>query len=595
MCYRLHPDAHGEVIAEDTDLDEKYLGLHYPAADLPDLARQHFERNQIRMLADVEAEPVAIIAANGCVDDLDLSFVKLRGITKAYRTYLRNMGAMATLSLPLVINDRLWGLIACHHQTPRNLPFASLHMNELAGQMISIFLEGQQNAKRFNHLVKAQELAFAISRRATGDEDFLERLTPFVSHLAELFEADSIVSRVDGKWTSLHGWQSGEIDFTPLTQHLEDGMFVADRLGEYLSIADDLQKDLAGGVYLSVADGDEDYLFLGRREFARTINWAGQRPGADGTGETAAAGDGDGASATSTFGRWQEEVRGRSRPYLANHRDTLTIVLQALRASLSTYKDRRMMAARAEMELLQAELRQQLLSNAGMASMSELAAALAHELNQPLTAISNFVNACRQMIRTDDIAVPAELASLMDDAVNESQRAGEIVRRLRNFIQQGELERVELDLSKTALETTKLALATKEIEPVVLVTKLDDRLPRIDADPVQIEQVVFNLVRNSLEAMASAKERTLTLSTRKANDVTVELAIEDTGPGIPKALLPTLFQPFRSSKPGGMGIGLSLCRSIIEAHDGRIFCGNTGTGARFWFTLPALKESGRHD
>jgi two-component system sensor kinase FixL len=95
--------------------------------------------------------------------------------------------------------------------------------------------------------------------------------------------------------------------------------------------------------------------------------------------------------------------------------------------------------------------------------------------------------------------------------------------------------------------------------------------------------------------MASAKERTLTLSTRKANDVTVELAIEDTGPGIPKALLPTLFQPFRSSKPGGMGIGLSLCRSIIEAHDGRIFCDNTGTGARFWFTLPALKGSGRHD
>ena len=592
MCYRFHDDAHGEVIAEDTDHDDRRLGFHYPASDLPDVARKHFERNQIRVITNVEAEQVPIVAAAGRHGDLDLTFVKLRGVTPVYRAYLRELGARATLSIPLVINDRLWGLIACHHEVPRSLPVASLHMAEVAGQMIAIFIEGQQNANRLQHLIKAQELAFAVGRRSSDEHDFIEQLTPFVSHMAELFGADSIVTRVDGQWTPLHGWKGDEVDFTPLKQHLEDGVFIADRLGEYLSIADDLQKDLAGGVLLSVAEGDEDYLFLGRREDPHTVTWAGRQPNTDGSNVDggSSAGESPVIEPQSSFAQWQEEVRGRSRPYLATDRETLAIVLQALRGSFSAYRDRRMIAAQAEMEALQAELRLQLLNNAGLASMGELAAALAHELNQPLTAISNFVNACRQMIRSDDIAVPKDLVALMDDAVSESQRAGEIVRRLRNFVQQGELERGLLDISKTVADTVRLALSAKKTEPVELVTDLADDLPPILADQVQIQQVVFNLVRNSIEAMAAADQRILTLRTRQPDGTAVEVLIEDTGTGVPAALLPTLFQPFRTSKPEGMGIGLSLCRSIIETHGGRITCENIEIGARFRFTLPIARK-----
>ena len=122
------------------------------------------------------------------------------------------------------------------------------------------------------------------------------------------------------------------------------------------------------------------------------------------------------------------------------------------------------------------------------------------------------------------------------------------------------------------------------------MTDLADGLPPVLADPIQMQQVVFNLVRNSLEAMAAADERILTLRTRQPDGTTVEVAIEDTGTGIPAALLPTLFQPFRTSKPEGMGIGLSLCRSIIEAHGGGITCDNTQTGAMFSFTLPIAEK-----
>ena len=297
MCFRFHDDSHGEVIAEDTDHDDSRLGLHYPASDLPDVARKHFERNQIRVIADVEAEQVPIVAARDRHGDPDLTFVKLRGVTPVYRAYLRELRARATLSIPLVINDRLWGLIACHHEEARSLPVASLHMAEVAGQMIAIFIEGQQNANRLQHLIKAQELAFSIGRRSSDEHDFIERLTPFVGHMAELFGADSIVTRVDGQWTPLHGWKGNEVDFTPLKQHLEDGVFIADRLSEYLSIADDLQEDLAGGVFLSVADGDEDYLFLGRREYPHTITWAGRQSKPDGSNVDGGSKD-DSASST---------------------------------------------------------------------------------------------------------------------------------------------------------------------------------------------------------------------------------------------------------------------------------------------------------
>ncbi|MEZ5933568.1 MAG: ATP-binding protein [Alphaproteobacteria bacterium] len=583
MCYRFHTDLHGEVVAEQTDREDSYLGLHYPASDIPAPARRHFELNLVRLIPDIDAEPVPIMGAEDAGTDLDLTFVKLRGVAPVHVAYLRRMGVRASVSLSLMVNGRLWGLIACHHDVPRALTAPQLQACELVGQMIAIFIEGQQNAERLQRLIKAQELAFAIGRRAIDGQDFVERLRPFVGHMAELFGADSIVSRIDGTWRALHGWSGDEIDFKPLVPHLQDGAFLADRLSDFLSIEPAQRSELAGGTYLSMADGDEDYLFFGRREYPYSVTWAGEPT--EGALDTDVAG---GASTPrGSFAPWREEIRGRSRPYLEHEREALAIVLQALRASFGAHRERRLRAAQVEAEALQGRLRLQLLHTARLASMGELAAALAHELNQPLTAITNFVNAVRHRMQASDADYDDEMLELMDDAVSETQRAGELVHRLRNFVQRGDLERAPVDLAALVLDAAKLALSTSSSGAIDLKTAFPADLPPVEVDSVQIEQVVFNLVRNAIDAMASTETRQLTLGIDGKEASMVEVSVEDTGPGIADDILPTLFKPFESSKLQGMGIGLSLCRSIVEAHGGRMAFANTGDGARFSFTLPA--------
>ncbi|NJO37550.1 MAG: GAF domain-containing protein [Rhizobiales bacterium] len=588
LCYRLHADLHGEVVAEQTDCADSYLGLHYPASDIPAPARRHFELNLVRLIPDIEAAPVAIMAAEDAEAETNLTFVMLRGVAPAHVDYLRTMGVRASLSISLMVNGRLWGLITCHHHAARTLAAPQLQACELAGQMIAIFIEGQQNAERLQRLIKAQELAYAIGRRAIDDQDFVERLRPFVSHMTELFGADSIVSRIDGSWQPLHGWRGEEIDFKPLVPHLQDGAFIADRLSDFLSIDPAVQSELAGGTYLAMADSEEDYLFFGRREHPHSVTWAGQP-----TGGAASPEPGSGAQLPRrSFAAWQEQIRGRSRPFLEHEREALGIVLQALRASFSAYRERRLRAAQAEAEALQGQLRLQLLNTARLASMGELAAALAHELNQPLTAITNFVNAVRHRMLASDGGHDEDILELMDDAVSETQRAGELVHRLRNFVQRGDIERAPVDLAALVLDAAKLALSTSSSGAIDLKTAFPADLPPIEVDSVQIEQVVFNLVRNAIDAMGSSQTRQLSLGIDGKEGRMVEVAVEDSGPGIADDILPTLFKPFESSKLGGMGIGLSLCRSIVEAHGGRMAFANTGDGARFSFTLPATNGTG---
>jgi two-component system, chemotaxis family, sensor kinase Cph1 len=223
-------------------------------------------------------------------------------------------------------------------------------------------------------------------------------------------------------------------------------------------------------------------------------------------------------------------------------------------------------------------------------SLGELASALAHELNQPLAAVSNYVNACRQELRNYDVAIPAEVGELMDNAVAESSRAADLVRRLRNFIAEGEIVAERIDLRQPIRQGMELALAASDEPRPETVLDLPDDLPQVWADPVQIGQLVLNLVRNSLPAMRDAPEPRLAVAARRQGD-TVEVAVSDNGHGIPVEQEETIFEPFHSSTTSGMGIGLSLCRSIAEAHGGRIWHEPLHPGARFVVALPV--EGGR--
>ena len=233
-----------------------------------------------------------------------------------------------------------------------------------------------------------------------------------------------------------------------------------------------------------------------------------------------------------------------------------------------------------------------------LSAMGEMASALAHELNQPLTAVMNYVQACRRLMAPGSAAgaSPERLAELMDKAAAQVVRAGEIIGRLRQFIATGETERTVEDINKVVEEASHLALVGAAERGIRFGLRLDPNPPPVCIDRIQLQQVVLNLMRNAVDALEQAERRELVVSTAAAGPGGVEIAVADTGPGLAEEVVARLFQPFVTTKPSGMGIGLSICRSIVDAHGGTLRAEPTpGGGATFRITLPAAAAGADHE
>jgi two-component system sensor kinase FixL len=237
------------------------------------------------------------------------------------------------------------------------------------------------------------------------------------------------------------------------------------------------------------------------------------------------------------------------------------------------------------------ELQSELVHVSRLSAMGEMASALAHELNQPLAAISNYMKGSRRLLANSPDPNKSKIETALDRAAEQAIRAGQIIRRLRDFVSRGESEKRVESLSKLIEEAGALGLAGAREQGVQLRFNLNPEYDLVLVDRVQIQQVLVNLFRNALEAMAHSPQRELIASNARVADDMIEVAVFDTGPGIPDDVMPNLFQTFYTTKETGMGVGLSISRSIIEAHGGRMWAeANRSCGATFRFTLPAASS-----
>lgn len=241
-------------------------------------------------------------------------------------------------------------------------------------------------------------------------------------------------------------------------------------------------------------------------------------------------------------------------------------------------------ATEARLQELQAELVQM----ARLTALGEMASALAHELNQPLSAIANYLSGARRLMADD---TDARALDALDKAQEQALRAGEIIRRLRDFLSRGEPERRVESLSKLVREACALALVGAKEHGVHVRYQLDPKAAQVLVDRVPIQQVIINLVRNALDAMEKHPRRELLVSSSVGEESMAVVSVADTGPGIDEAAAAKLFQPFVTTKAHGMGVGLSISRTIVEAHGGRIWTEpHPGGGAIFHFTMRMAPE-----
>jgi two-component system sensor kinase FixL len=237
------------------------------------------------------------------------------------------------------------------------------------------------------------------------------------------------------------------------------------------------------------------------------------------------------------------------------------------------------------------ELQSELVHVSRLSAMGEMASALAHELNQPLAAISNYMKGSRRLLAASTDPNTSKIETALDHAAEQAIRAGQIIRRLRDFVARRESEKRVESLSKLIEEAGALGLTGAREQGVQLRFSLDPQHDQVLVDRVQIQQVLVNLFRNALEAMAQSSRRELTVFNTPVADDMIEMAVSDTGSGFGEDAAQSLFQTFFTTKETGMGVGLSISRSIVEAHGGRMWAeANPAGGATFRFTLPAASS-----
>jgi two-component system, LuxR family, sensor kinase FixL len=251
---------------------------------------------------------------------------------------------------------------------------------------------------------------------------------------------------------------------------------------------------------------------------------------------------------------------------------------------------------RQETELQLQELQAELARLSRLTAMGEMASTLAHEINQPLSAISNYLQGCNRLLETVDHPNAPKIRDALAETTKQTLRAGHIIRQLREFVARGETEKRPENISKLVEEASALALVGAKEEGVKTVFRFASHTDAVLVEKVQIQQVLLNLMRNAIEAMHGCERKELLVATAGAEGDMVEVSVVDTGSGLSEEIAGRLFQPFVTTKPAGMGVGLSISKRIIEAHGGEMWAeSNPGGGTVFRFTLQSANETSASD
>jgi two-component system sensor kinase FixL len=237
------------------------------------------------------------------------------------------------------------------------------------------------------------------------------------------------------------------------------------------------------------------------------------------------------------------------------------------------------------------ELQSELVHISRLTAMGEMASTLAHELNQPLSAIANYMKGSQRLLEGKPDDLSKTLRGALDKAAEQAMRAGQIIRRLRDFVSRGETERRVESITKLVEEASALALVGSKERDVRVTFQLDPRADLVLADKVQVQQVLINLMRNAIDAMEASHRRELVIATSADDEEMVAISVADTGTGVAPEVAEQLFQPFVTTKRQGMGVGLSISRTIVEAHGGEIWLEPSPEGGTvFRFTLRAVSK-----
>ncbi len=574
MVYRYDHEWNGEVIAEvKEERLESFLGLHYPASDIPAQARKLYEKNWIRIIPTVHYQPVRLLPESR--QEMDLSPSLLRSVSPIHIRYLRNMGVSGSMSISLMVDGKLWGLVACHHYSGRlDVPLELRLGCEALGQLISWHIHAAQSTESFRRRAEGEAALTDVLQLFTETDDVPLAAKRAEDALLQMFEAQGIVIRLGDELVRL-GEVPGDAYVSAISRVLVDRSifepFVtseARAVDSMLGVPED--KRACGFMALPLAPRHNYFLVCFRPEQRRTVRWAGnpyekgERVRLDDPNERLLP--------RGSFALWLENHEGKSLPWSEHSVDLLK------RFALLFMKiviERKEIVEKSNHDL-----------KALNQAKDEFVAVVSHELRTPLNAIIGWT----------ELALSGEISD------QKQTDAFRIIQR--NARSQNQLIGDLLDISRILSGKMKLSVKNMRVSEVVeavvlsfepaarakeidIIVGLDTQSDSILGDPSRVQQVVWNLLSNAVKF--SPKRAKIWVTVRR-EDSHIELEVKDKGIGIDPAHLDKIFGRFQqvdssaARRAGGLGLGLSISKHIVELHGGHLRAHSAGLGEGSAFT-----------
>ncbi|WP_293129138.1 ATP-binding protein [Microcoleus sp. bin38.metabat.b11b12b14.051] len=587
MIYKFDSEGAGTIIAEDkSDWGPTYLNLRYPSTDIPQQARNLYTLNWLRLIPDVNYQPTGLTPVNNPTTDrpLDLSHSVLRSVSPVHIEYLQNMGVTASMSISLIQDGQLWGLIACHHSSPKYISYHVRTACEFLGQVMSLELATKEANEDWDYKMRLKSLQTKFIESVSQSEYFLDGIVKLQSNLLELVGASgAVVCSGEG---CIHVGQTPPEEAVPALlnwlkhQIDQNNLFYTRSLSEVYPAAKQFQATASGLLALEISKVHSNYILWFRGEVIQTVSWGGNPH------KPIAAFNDDGSARLSprkSFALWQENVNGCSLPWKACEIESVAEMRSLIVGVILKQAD--------ELAAINIELKR---SNDELDSFAYIAS---HDLKEPLRGIHNYANFLMEdhaeVLNQDGIGK-------LETLVRLTQRMEDLINSLLHFSRLGRAqlcrEVVNLnDLVQQATATLKMSQPQNPVE-----FRLLRPLPAIACDRTQVNELLINLLSNASKYNDSTEkwveigfiEPEPAPESQMPDRQSPIFYVRDNGIGISTEHLDKIFQIFRrlhgrDEYGGGTGAGLTIARKIVQRHGGQIWVESTiDRGSTFYFTLP---------
>ncbi|MBW4643659.1 MAG: GAF domain-containing protein [Goleter apudmare HA4340-LM2] len=575
MIYRFDENWHGVVIAEEKlEYLASYLDRNYPASDIPQQARDLYSKNWLRLITDINYQPASIVPVNNPVtgQPLDLSGSVLRSVSPLHIEYLHNMGVTASMSISLMKNKKLWGLIACHHQTPKYIPYEIRNACEFLGQMTSLELAAKEDNEDIVYKMQLKSVQSKLVEYMSAEKNFIDALIKNEPNILNLVNAQ-------GSAVCFHG-EHFTVGDTPQKQDIEhllewinenvqENIFYTDALSKAYPAAEKFRDIASGLIVLSISKTQQIYVLWFRPEVVQTVDWGGNPHKPVEVSENGELR----LSPRKSFALWKETVRSQSLPW----KPCEVAAALELKGAIITVVLRKA----DELAQLNIELER---SNKELDAFAYIAS---HDLKEPLRGIHNYSNF---LIEDYSDALNAEGKAKLNTLIRLTQRMEDLIDSLLHFSRLG---RMDLSMQYTDLNIVVgsiLELLSARIEETGVEIRIPRPLPTVYCDRVQLAEVFNNLIANAIKYNDKA-EKWIEIGYVDYLSLPTKFYVRDNGIGIRDKHFAAIFRIFKrlhgpTKYGGGTGAGLTIAKKIVERHGGTIWVeSNYGEGSTFYFTL----------